>query len=138
MEDVRKLVRIQILVVVLFIVGKSWLRPRVLEADAPAFLDVFVLSLPNFCEAVAGTLLVAAIALVVNRRWLADRFGNMIIYVGATAASAVYVVLQELEIHDLGGRNVYDPWDVAYSVAGLAVAFGILLWLRPTVPSGAS
>jgi len=31
-------------------------------------------------------------------------------------------VTQELGVHDLGGANVVDPWDVGASLLGLVVA----------------
>ena len=36
------------------------------------------------------------------------------------------MLTQELKFHNLGGNNVYDPWDLLFSVAGLA-SMGIVL-----------
>ena len=51
----------------------------------------------------------------------------------ATAAAAVYVILQEFKIHNLGGENVYDPYDVVFSVIGLITAYLILHTLKPRI-----
>ncbi len=134
MPDISRLIRIQIGVLLLFVFMKGVVRPFVLAQDLPVFFDIFVLSFPNFCEAVAGVLSLTYIGLVVNQRWVrpARRLNESWIYPGATIAGGIYVILQEFKIHNLGGANVYDPYDVLFSVIGLITVYGLLLYLKPT------
>ena len=108
--------------------NKLWLRPLVLEANAPWWLDTFVLSVPNTLEALIGTTWLAVAAMTARRRGVRgiSRMREVTIYSVVTVLAAVYVITQELKIHDLGGRNLYDPMDVVGSVIGLAAAYGLL------------
>ncbi|MEZ5288410.1 MAG: hypothetical protein R2712_27110 [Vicinamibacterales bacterium] len=45
------------------------------------------------------------------------------IYLLSVAITGAYVVLQEVKVHNLGGRNVYDPNDVVASIIGLVMMF---------------
>ena len=113
---------------VVFVLNKSVVRPWVLEAGLPAFFDVLVNSLPNLSEAVIGTLLLTGIGLQLRAR-LSGRLGDLpdaVVYLLAILVSGVYVLSQELKFHNLGGNNVYDPWDLLFSIVGLA-AMGIVL-----------
>lgn len=135
MDDLFKLARIQIGTIVLFIVNKFLIRPFVLARDGAEPFQIFVLSFSNACEAVIGTLTLTYIGLYINYRRLkpSRRIADSYIYLVATLLAAVYVILQELNIHALGGRNVYDPFDVLFSVIGLMIAYVILIVLKPTV-----
>ena len=134
MKDIRTLARIQIGVVILFIVMKG-IRPSVLESDVPTIFKIFLLSFPNFCEAIVGVLTVTAIGLYLNNRLIkpARQIKKHTIYRLATIMAAIYVILQEFKFHNLGGNNVYDPMDVAFSIVGLTVGFGIIFWLKPSI-----
>lgn len=48
------------------------------------------------------------------------------IYVLVLILSALYVIPQELKFHNLGGNNVYDPYDLIASIIGLLMTFTIL------------
>ncbi len=133
-DSIRTLIRIQILVIVLFVLGKMVLRPAVLSRDAPVWLDVVVLSLPNLFEAIVGTVTVVTLLLIANARLLLPerRFSESKIYRAAIVLVAIYVILQEFKIHNLGGHNVYDPYDVLFSVIGLFISSLMLVRLQPT------
>lgn len=135
MNDVAILVRIQLGVIVTFIANKIWIRPYVLENDFSAPINTFVLSYPNFCEATVGTILLGYMGLVLKHHgfpFLA-KIKNTTIYIIATLFAAIYVILQEFKIHNLGGRNIYDPYDVIFSVLGLIAAYLLLLFLKPRI-----
>ena len=110
-------------------VNKLWLRPRVLEADAPVWLDIFVLSVPNTIESLVGLTWLATVFMLLKDRGagFVSGLGERTIYLSLTAFVAVYVITQEVRLHDLGGRNVYDPWDVVGSVVGILVVLVLLL-----------
>ena len=113
---------------VLFVFNKFVVRPRVLDAGLPAFFEVLVNSLPNLSEAIIGTLLVTGIGLGLRAR-SSGRLGDLsdkVVYLLAVLVSGVYVLSQELKFHNLGGNNVYDPWDLLFSLVGLA-AMGVVL-----------
>ena len=135
MNDIAILVRIQLGVIVTFIANKVWIRPFVLENDFAAPINTFVLSYPNFCEAAVGTILLSYMGLVLKHHgfpFLVES-KNATIYVIATLFAAIYVILQEFKIHNLGGRNIYDPYDVLFSVLGLIAAYLLLLFLKPRI-----
>ncbi len=134
MKDLIKLARVQLIVLVPFIFFKAT-RPFVLKNDYPEFAKTFVLSFPNFCEGVIGVMTVTMISLVVYHKWFASKFPipENYIYLIATVLSAIYVLLQEFKIHNLGGNNVFDPYDVVFSVIGLTVGFLVLIKIRPSL-----
>lgn len=109
-----------------FIVNKFGARPFVLDHDVPDFAMTIVLSLPNTCEAIIGMSMSAGLLLAAKLRFSPrfDWIPNLLIYLLATLVTAVYVLTQEYELHNLGGNNVYDPYDVAASIIGL---IGMLL-----------
>lgn len=135
MNDLLRLARIQIATIVLFVINKMLVRPYVLERDFSEPFRVFVFSFPNLCEAIVGTLTLTYIGLFINYRRIqpSRRIRDSYLYLLATLIAAVYVVLQELKIHNLGGENVYDPFDVVFSLIGLVIAHGILILIKPTV-----
>ena len=131
----RILIRIQFFFIITFILVKFYLRPWVIEKDFSGFLETFVFSYPNFCEAVAGSFMVVFFLLIFNHKFLkkASRFSeHLLIYIGVML-SAIYVLLQEYKIHNLGGNNVFDINDVIFSILGLVLALGILLKVDPKV-----
>jgi uncharacterized membrane protein YadS len=133
MADISKLVRLQIVLVVLFIFFKA-IRPSALNSDSPEQFKTMLLSLPNFFESVIGTLLLTAIGLVLNSKLNAARqVRPQIVYIVAVAAGGVYVVTQELKIHNIGGENVYDQNDVIYSLIGLVSAYLMIIYKKPRI-----
>lgn len=131
--DLRTILRIMIFVIAAFLFNKFALRPYVLEHHFPEFVNIFVLSFPNLCEAILGTLLLTNIGLVFTTKFLhADtKIKGAVLYSIVVLVAAVYVILQELKIHNLGGRNVYDPFDVLFSIIGLIITYLFLLSFKP-------
>ena len=111
------------LALVVFVLNKLVLRPWVLERDSAEALVVLVNSLPNFIEAIMGTLLLTVMALQLRTRFR-ERLGRLndsSVYLIASALTGLYVVSQELKFHNLGGNNVYDPYDLLASLLGLSL-----------------
>lgn len=135
MDGVLRLARIQILVIITFIINKALIRPYVLKHDFPNIFDIFVLSYSNFCEAIVGVLTLTYIGLYINQRMvrLEGRWREASIYIIAVVLAGVYVISQELKIHNLGGNNVYDPYDLLFSVIGLIAGYAILAVIKPVV-----
>ena len=116
-------------VIGILVLNRLWLRDAVLAGDSPAWMRVFVLSLPNLLEAVLGMGLVSSVLHVARSR-LAPRFDGVSdrsLAVIAATLTAVYVVAQELNFHSLGGQNVADLNDVGASLLGLAIMFLIVV-----------
>ena len=135
MNDIRTNLRIMLMVALLFISNKFFLRPYILENEFPEFLNIFVLSFPNLCEAILGGLLLTNIGLFIKQKFLKtpSSITENHIYIFAVLATAIYVLLQEFKIHNLGGNNVYDPFDVLFSLIGLLTVYFILLYLKPVI-----
>ena len=127
------------LVVALIAGNKFLLRPWVINNFDHSFLLILVNSLPNFIEAVIGTVILSGIGLVLRARF-PDNLGHIkdrSIYAIGTMIASIYVITQEFNVHSLGGQNVYDPYDVAASVIGLVfinVVFNQFGFLKP--PAG--
>ena len=134
MKDILKLARVQLVVLVIFVFAKL-IRPFVLKNFPTKWGDIILLSLPNFFEAIIGVVVLTSIGLVVNQRWLKNdyKLNNKTIYFVATVIAAIYVISQELKFHNLGGENVYDPFDVLFSMIGLVSAYFIVLYIKPKV-----
>jgi hypothetical protein len=131
-SDIRKLLRLQLAVIALFIFFKV-LRSKINILNQPDFIQVFLFSFPNFCEAVVGVLTLTAIGLVFNHRYL--KINEQLIYYSAVMLSGIYVISQEFKIHNLGGHNIYDPNDVIFSVVGLVVGYIIVILFKPSIHS---
>lgn len=131
MTSIQKLVRVQLLVLIVFLVFK--LSRTSLLANEPApLIRVFLYSLPNFCEGVIGTITLTVLGLYANQYL---KVKNTTVYIIAVVLAGIYVVTQEFKIHNLGGNNIYDPNDVLFSVVGLIVGFGIVWLIKPQLMS---
>ena len=132
MTDILKLARIQICIIPLFVFFKM-IRPTVLEGNAPEWVKITLLSLPNFFEAVTGVLVLTGIGLYLNLRFLTKKrqIGNNLLYIMATIVSGIYVITQELKIHNLGGINVFDKNDIVFSLIGLIIGYLIVVSVKP-------
>ena len=135
MNDVKINLRIMFVVVLIFICNKLFLRPYILENDFPEFLNIFVLSFPNLCEALIGGLLLTNIGLFAKNKFLKtlSNITENYVYLFAVLVTAMYILLQEFKIHNLGGNNVYDPFDVLFSVIRLIIVSFILWYLKPAI-----
>jgi hypothetical protein len=102
-----------------------FVRKWISERDIPDFIELISYSIPNFFEAILGSLILTAIFL---------RFKNLLgkrgktlktkhIYILVFLFSSVYVISQELNFLTLGGKNIYDPNDIAASILGLLFTY---------------
>ena len=82
MRDILKLVRIQVLVVVLFVLFKLS-RSIFLQDTSPETLKIFLLSVPNLSEGIIGVLLLTGIGLYINIQ-LAIHLPEKVVYLIAT------------------------------------------------------
>ena len=123
------IVRLYLGAVALYFVNKMAARSWVLGSDLPEFFHVFVLSVPNTLEAIMGMVMVAGILTALKQRASPrlEVLSPAVITVVAAILTGIYVLAQEFNIHDLGGRNVFDPYDVLASVMGLALTSALLL-----------
>lgn len=111
-----------------FVLNKLYVRNWVLEKDLPDFIRIVAYSIPNLIEAIIGTLVLTGILLQTrqkfNKKLSAIKATH--IHLIASIIAAVYVISQELKIHNLGGNNVYDPYDLLASFIGLIGTFVII------------
>ncbi len=114
--------------ILVFFLNKFLLRPWVLENETSEFFKIIVLSIPNLIEAIIGTLILTGILLQLKYRfnkkvgYIKDRY----IYLIAVSIALIYSVSQEFKFHNLGGNNVYDPFDVIASLIGLGITYGLI------------
>lgn len=132
MRDILGLARIQIVVILLFLILRL-IRPPILTSDSPLFVKTILLSLPNFFEAIVGMLTLTGLGLFLNDRFLQNRVKEKWIYLMAAVVTAVYTITQELKFHNLGGENITDPNDVLYSIIGLVVGYMMVLLKKPKI-----
>lgn len=112
-------------VFILFVLNRFYVRPFVLGNDFPEVFQIVVLSLPNFSEAVMGILLITGILLQIRQflRHKLNPFKTSHVYLAALILASIYVVSQEFRLHNIGGNNVYDPYDLVASLIGLTLAY---------------
>ena len=94
----------------------------------PNIFLIVTYSIPNLIEAVIGTLILTGI-LLQTRQYFNQKFGNLKdiqVYVLAVSVASIYVISQELKFHNLGGNNVYDPYDLIASIVGLMGTFVVI------------
>jgi hypothetical protein len=114
--------------IIVFFINKTYLRPWVLENNLSGLLLIFTYSIPNFIEAIIGTLILTGI-LLQTRQYFIQKIGfirEIYIHLLAVTIASIYVISEELKFHSLGGNNVYDPYDLIASIIGLIVSFGII------------
>ncbi len=108
-----------------FALNKFVIRPLVEGWELPRLIEVVIFSSPNAVEAIVGMTSIAVLLLLARRHW--RRFENIRdawIYSAAAVLTLAFVLTQEFRLHDLGGRNVYDPNDAVASVVGV-----LAMWL---------
>ncbi|MEZ2414500.1 hypothetical protein ACA086_06000 [Muriicola sp. E247] len=134
MKDILELARIQIGLITAFILLKL-IRPSVLQSNSPEWMKITLLSAPNFFEAVIGILILTGIGLYFNLKVPTDkwRIKRNLLYIMALVVGGIYVITQELKIHNFGGNNVFDKNDVIFSVIGLVVGFLIVIIKKPQI-----
>jgi hypothetical protein len=114
--------------ILIFVLNKLYIRNWILENDLPDFLQIVTYSIPNLIEAIIGTLILTGI-LLQARQYFNQKMGNLkdvYIYTLAVSVASIYVISQELKFHNLGGNNVYDPYDLLASIVGLVGTFVII------------
>ena len=113
--------QVLVLVLITHALNKFFVRPWVLDGEFPYFMVILVYSFPNFVEAIAGTVLLTGIAAELRRRFQhkLGGFRDSTLYLASSIAAGGYVITQELKLHNLGGNNVYDPYDLLASIIGL-------------------
>ena len=133
MMDIRKIARVQLFIIPIFILLK-FIRPAILESESPEFFKIVLLSIPNFFEAVVGTLNLTGVGLIINDKLnIKHQLRPKIIYIIAVILAGLYVSTQELKIHNLGGNNVFDRNDLIFSFIGLIIGYSIIIWLKPII-----
>ncbi len=132
MGNFRPIIAVQLITVLIFFVLKQ-LRPMLAEALPNPVFEIFLYSFPNFAEGVVGFLIVAMLLTMItaNGGKAARLLTFHRICIGAFLAAAIYVIAQEVGLHDLGGAQVYDPYDVGFSIAGLLVGLAVFVRLAP-------
>ena len=127
------LLRIQLIIIASYFVLKFLIRPIVIENEYTGLIKTIALSYPNFSEAIAGSIVIAFILLVINGKFGKKglKLEEKHIPIISILTSGIYVLLQEFKIHNIGGTNVYDPYDAIFSILGLIVAFGLLIYIKP-------
>ena len=131
MTGIIKLVWLELIIIIIFIFFKL-IRPTVLNSKSSEFFKLILLSLPNFFEAVIGTLTLTGIGLIINDK-LSRKYQirSRLIYILAAVLAGIYVSTQELKIHNLGGNNVFDVNDLLFSFIGLIIGYLIVLLINP-------
>ena len=112
----------------LFILNKMFLRPLIIKNEINGFALILSNSIPNFFEAVMGTLMLTAILIAIRLSFLdtAKILKDSNIHILAVVLASIYVISQELKFHNLGGNNIYDPNDLIASIMGLIGTFIIV------------
>ncbi len=111
----------------IFMLNKFYLRPWVVENELPTFFQIVVFSIPNLIEAVFGVLILTGLLLQFRPYFEKTKLiKDTTIYLLAVGLAGVYVISQEYKFHNLGGNNVYDPYDVAASMMGLLLTFVLI------------
>ena len=131
MEDILKMARIQIVIIILFVFFK-WIRPSVVAKESNELLKIFLWSFPNFCEGITGVLTLTGIGIYLSRN---HKIQKKLIYAIAIFITTIYVTTQELKIHNLGGHNTYDPNDLIFSAIGILAGSLIVFRLTPKIKS---
>ncbi len=128
------LIIVQIVTILLFAILKRF-RSQLVEALPNGAFEVILYSFPNFAEGLVGFLALAMLlSLAAQRVAFAKRFLTLPwICACAFVAAAFYVISQELGFHNLGGDQVYDPYDILFSIAGLSVGLVTFLSFRPII-----
>ena len=133
MKDILKLARIQVLLIPIFIFFKL-IRPATLKSSAPEFFKIILLSLPNFFEAITGMLLLTGLGLIFNDRLNKKHpIKSKNIYKLAVVPAGIFVIMQELNLLNLGKNNTVDNNDLIFSVIGLLIGYWIVLWIQPRI-----
>ena len=133
MMDIMKLARVELIIIPIFIFFK-YIRPTVLKSASPEFFKITLLSLPNFFEAIIGTLTLTGVILIIND-WLKKKrqVKPKIIYKIAVVLAGILVISQELNIINIRTNTTMDQNDLIFSVLGLIFGYWIVLRIKPRI-----
>ena len=114
--------------ILIFVLNKLYLRPWILENEFSGIILILTNSVANLLEAIIATLILTGILLQI-RQYFNDKMGTIKeinIRILAVVIASIYVLSQELKFHNLGGNNVYDPYDLIASITGLIGTFIVI------------
>lgn len=133
MTDIMKLARVELIIIPIFVFFK-YIRPQVLESSSHQMFKIALLSLPNFFEAVIGTLTLTGVLLLLND-WFNKRYNLMpeTIYLIAVTLAGVTVIAQELNIITIRTNTTYDLNDIIFSIIGLLVGYLLIRVIKPRI-----
>ena len=114
--------------ILLFILNKLYVGPWILENELSGFALILTNSIPNFFEAIIVSLILTGIFLQIRLFYLSKTrtIKDIYIYILSFFLASIYVISQELKFHNLGGNNIYDPYDLLASIIGLMLTFGVI------------
>jgi len=97
------------------------IRPWILETDASGLIVVVVNSLPNFVEAILGTVLLAGVLFSLRRRSNLEvlQTEDSKLFLAVLVIAGVFTIAQELNWFNHRPDNVIDPFDFLASFVGL-------------------
>ncbi len=135
MKDIMKLARIELIIIPVFIFFK-YIRPQVLQSSSPEFYKMALRSLPNFFEAIVGTLTLTGVLLILNDQLSKkQQISPKIIYIIAVVLTGFYVIAQELNIITTRTNTTFDQNDILFSLIGLIIGYIIVMLIKPTIHS---
>lgn len=114
---------------IMFILNKFIVRPLIIECEIGGTVLILTNSVPNLFEAIIGTINVAGILSFIRHKYFQYHtiIKDQYIFSAAFILAAMFVITQELKIHNLGGQNIYDPYDLIASIIGLLGIYLVLL-----------
>lgn len=135
MKDIMKLARIELIIIPVFIFFK-YIRPQVLQSSSPELFKMALRSLPNFFEAIIGTLTLTGVLLILNDQLnKKQQIKPIIIYSIAVVLTGFYVIAQELKIISIRTNTTFDQNDILFSLIGLIIGYIIVMLIKPTIHS---
>ncbi len=130
-----KLARVELFIIPVFIFFK-YIRPTVLKSQAPQFFKIALYSLPNFFEAVIGTLTLTGVFLLINDKLNhKHQIRPSFIYLIAVLFTGGYVFAQEFKLIQTRTNMTFDLNDVYFSAFGLFIGYCIVLNIKPRIYS---
>lgn len=108
--------------ILLFLMNRYFARPWVHTNVAGGPILIVVNSIPNFVEAITGTVTLAGLTLSFQRLWKYEKT----VYVLATSIAGLFVFASELNWFTYRGPNISDINDLFASAMGLVVVFFVL------------
>jgi len=104
-----------------FVLNKLIIRSWLIENDAADIFLIITYSIPNLIEAIFGIIILTGILIYIRQKFnhTLGAVKNSSINILALCIASIYVITQELKFHNLGGNNVFDPYDLIASIIGL-------------------